>query len=102
MVEWKENFSFKQDLETYKRSTNNHKEPLDVGKNKYSMYSWSLRTLCGRMQHFGFRYVDITLDVKEIEAAVRKDTQSLESLVTAAYPKIARSHKLTVHRCIMQ
>ena len=103
MAEWKDDDSLKQELETYVRRNYQRRELLDVVTDKYPMYSWSLRTLCRRMQYFNIRYVDTSVDVEEIEVAVRKEMEGPGSLLgyRALHRKIREVHQLNVPREIV-
>eukprot|EP00794_Sanderia_malayensis_P002824 gene2824-3264_t len=101
--EWKVDESLRQDLETYVRRIYQRREVLDVVKDKYPMYSWSLRTLCRRMQYFNIRYVNTTVDIEEIKVAVRKEMEGPGKLLgyRALHRKIREVHQLNVPREIV-
>ena len=102
-AEWKDDDSLRQDLETYVRRNYQRRELLDVVTDKYPMYSWSLRTLCRRMQYFNICYVDVSVDLEDIEVAVRKEMEGPGSHLGyhALHKKIREVHKLNVSREIV-
>ena len=115
MTEWKCDVSLRQDLQVYVERNHQRKEVLDVVEEKYPMYDWSLRTLCRRMQYFNIRHVDLTVDVKEMETAIKniliavsisflkKEMEGLGRLLgyRALHRKIREVHVLYVPRDIV-
>ena len=71
--DWKNDEDLKLDLQDYVRRNFQRLEILDFIKQKYPIYTWSLRSLSRRMNHFDIKYINYEVDVGEVEDAVRKE-----------------------------
>ena len=98
--DWKEDVNLKKDLETYVKKNLKRKEVLDFAKEKYPLYEWSLRTLCRWLNYFGIKYIDYSIDVAEVENAVRKEITGPGRLLgyRAMHQKLREIHGLKVPR----
>lgn len=90
----------KDDLQRYVMENLHPKEVLDFVKGYYPQYAWSLGTLDRRLDHFGSRCINYDADIREVEAAVREETNGPGQLLD--YPvmhrKIREQHNLAVPR----
>ena len=71
--EWEDDIELMNDLKENVSRNLRQSEIVDLMKVKYPMYSWSLRTLSRRLNHFGIRYTDYSVDVDEVKEAVEKE-----------------------------
>ena len=73
-------------------------EILDLVKGHYPMYAWSLRTLSRRLQHFGIKFIDYGIDVKEVKRAVEKEMDGPGRLLgyRALHKKVRELHGLNM------
>ena len=66
----------------------------------FSDYAWSLRTLDRRLQYFGIKYTDRTVQVDEVEDAVKEEMEGPGKLLgyRALHKKLRQVHDLNVPR----
>ncbi len=102
-ADWKDDNELKFDLEDYVRRNFKKIEILDFVKAKYSMYTWSYRTLGRMMSFFGIKYTDYDVDVDEVESAVRQEMAGPGNLLgyRSLHKKIRETHKLNVPRSLV-
>ena len=67
------------------------------------MYSWSLRTLSRRLQHFDIRFIDYDIDLQEIKNKVAEELDGPGRLLgyRALHKKLREIHGLNVPRNIV-
>lgn len=70
---WTDDNYLKEKLATYVHQGLQRLEILDFMKRDFNQYTWSLRTLCRRMSHFGISYTDSGVTLNEIHEAVKKE-----------------------------
>ena len=73
--DWQEDERLKGALTRYVRENLRRNEVLDFVSRDFSEYTWSLRTLDRRLQYFGITYTDRTVQVDEVEDAVKQEMQ---------------------------
>ena len=100
MADWKNDQELKTDLQDYVHRNFQRLEILDFVEQKYTMYHWSLRTLCRMMSYFDIKYTNYEVDVAQVEDAVRKETDGPGRLLgyRAMHKKVREIHKLNVPR----
>ena len=79
-IEWKDDNSLKEELETYVRQGIKRAEILDFVKRDFSQYARSFRSLCRRLHHFNLPYTDITITVEHVKEAVAKELKGPNTL----------------------
>jgi transposase len=91
MADWKNDQELKTDLQDYVHRNFQRLEILDFVEQKYTMYHWSLRTLCR---------IEKEVDVAQVEDAVRKEMDGPGRLLIyqAMHKKVREIHKLNVPR----
>ena len=80
-LEWRKDINLKEDLSVYVQRNLRQKEILDLVEQKYSMYSWSLRTLSRRLNYFNIKYSDHDVDVDQLKQVVSMEMESPGRLV---------------------
>ena len=97
---WKVDEDLKKDLETYVAQNLKRTEVLDFVEKKYSMYTWSLRTLCRRLSFFEIKYIDHQVQLDDLRHAVQKEVEGPGRLLgyRALHKKIREVHNLNVPR----
>ena len=75
-------------------------EVLNFVSRDFSDYARSLRTLDRRLQYFGITYTDRTVQVDEVEDAVKQEMQGPRKLLgcRALHKKLRQVHDLNVPR----
>lgn len=73
--DWKTNGNLETDLKTLVKQNLLRKEVLDIIKQKYPYYSWSLSTLDRRMRHFKLWYINRMTPVEIVKDAVAKELE---------------------------
>lgn len=98
--DWEEDLELKDDLKLYVQRNLSQSEILDLMKVHYPMYAWSLRTLSRRLQHFGIKFINYVIDVKDVKRAVVKEMDGPGRLLgyRALHKKIRELHGLNVPR----
>jgi len=71
--EWEEDIDLENDLNEQVSRNLRQSEIVNFMGVKYTMYSWSLRTLSRRLHHFGIRFTDYSVDIDEVREAVEKE-----------------------------
>ena len=66
----------------------------------FYQYAWSLRTLDRRLEYFGIKYTDRTVQVDEVEEAVKKELEGPGQLLgyRSLHKKLRQVHDLNVPR----
>ena len=98
--DWQEDEGLKEALTRYVRENLRRNEVLDFVSRDFSDYAWSLRTLDRRLQYFGITYTDRTVQVDEVEEAVKQEMQGPGKLLgyRALHKKLRQVHDLNVPR----
>ena len=93
---WQEDERLKEALTCYVRENLRRNEVLDFVLRDFSDYAWSLRTLDRRLQYFGITYTDRTVQVDEVEDAVKQEMQGPGKLLgyRALHKKLRQVHDL--------
>jgi len=87
-ADWQEDEELKDALGCYVKENLRRIEVLDFVTRDFSQYAWSLRTLDRRLEYFGIKYTDRTVQVDEVEEAVKKELKDRDSfLATELYTK---------------
>ena len=102
-ADWEDNLALKSDLQKYVRQNLQRNEILDLVKQKYPMYAWSLRTLCRRLRRFDATFIDYDIDVADVKQAVEKEMEGPWRLLgyRAMHKKVHEVHGLNVARCLV-
>ena len=97
---WKEDKELNEKLVAYVNQGIQRLDILDFMKRDFNQYTWSLRTLCRRLTHFGISYTDSGETLNEIKEAVRKelDGPGKQLGYRAMHQKIRQEHELNVPR----
>ena len=98
--DWQEDEGLKEALTCYVRENLCPNEVLDFVSRDFSDHAWSLRTLDRRLQYFGITYTNRTVQVDEVEDAVKQEMQGLGKLLgyRAWHKKLRQVHNLNVPR----
>ena len=98
--DWQEDEGLKEALTRYVRENLRRNEVLDFVSRDFSDYARSLRTLDRRLQYFGITYTDRTVQVDEVEDAVKQEMQGPRKLLgcRALHKKLRQVHDLNVPR----
>ena len=98
--DWEDDNDLNNDLAKFVSLNLKRMEILDLLIKDYPMYAWSLRSLAGRMQHFGIQFTDYDVEVHDVEAAVEKEISGPGKLLgyRAMHEKIREIHGLNVPR----
>ena len=72
--DWQNDENLKDDLQRYVVENFRQKEILDFVRRDYPLYAWSLGTLDRRLANFDIKYINYRVDIHEVEAAVREET----------------------------
>ena len=51
------------------------KEVFDFVKRDFPQYSWSMRSLDRRLQHFSIKYINYDVNIRTIQDAVKKEIE---------------------------
>ena len=75
-------------------------ELLDFVSRDFSEYAWSLRTPDRRLEYSGIKYTDQTVQVDEVEEALKKELEGPGKLIgyRALHKKLRQVHELSVPR----
>ena len=73
-LNWQNDENLKDDLQRYVVENFHGKEILDFVRRDYPQYAWSLGTLDRRLANFDIKYINYDVDIHEVEAAVRDET----------------------------
>ena len=94
--DWQEDERLKEALTCYVRENLRRNEVLHFVSRDFSDYVWSLRTLDRRLQYFGITYTDQTVEVDEVEDAVKQEMQEPGKLLgyRALHKKLRQVHDL--------
>lgn len=95
-VGWKNDYDLAEDMKNYVCQNIKRAEMLDFLQRDYTSYKWSLPTLDRRMRHFGIHYIDETVDVEDVQCAIRAELDGPGQLLGYR----AMSQKLRVHHDI--
>ena len=95
-----EDEGLKEALTRHVRESHLRNEVLDFVSRDFSNYAWSLRMLDRRLQYFGISYTDRTVQIDEVEDAVKQEMQGLGKLLgyRALHKKLRQVHDLNVPR----
>ena len=74
-ADWQEDEELKDALGCYVKENLRRIEVLDFVTRDFSQCAWSLRTLDRRLEYFGIKYTDRTVQVDEVEEAVKKELE---------------------------
>ena len=98
--DWQEDEELKDALGRYVKQNLRRIELLDFVSRDFSEYAWSLRTLDRRLEYFGIKYTDRTVQVDEVEEAVKKELEGPGKLLgyRALHKKLRQVHELNVPR----
>ena len=98
--DWRENEELKEALTRYVKENLRRNEVLDFVSRDFSEYAWSLRTLDRRLQYFGITYTDRTVEVDEVEDAVKEEMEESGKLLgyRALHKKLRQVHDINVPR----
>ncbi|KAK3754907.1 hypothetical protein QZH41_012651 [Actinostola sp. cb2023] len=100
--EWEDDETLKADLAKYVMQNLSRREIVDFLKRDFPQYAWSLGTLSRRLAHFDIKYVRYDIDLKEVENAVREETEGPGQLLgyRALQRKLREQHNLAVPRAL--
>uniref|UniRef100_A0A7M5WYV8 Integrase core domain-containing protein n=1 Tax=Clytia hemisphaerica TaxID=252671 RepID=A0A7M5WYV8_9CNID len=100
VVDWKVNERLETDLKTLVKQNLRRKEILDILRQKYPNYPWSLSTLDRRMRHFNLWYLDKTTPIEAVKDAVAKELEGPGKLLgyRALNNKLRLYHDIKVPR----
>ena len=98
--DWQEEEGLNEALTRYVRENLCQNEVLDFVSRDFSDYAWSLRMLDRRLQYFGITYTYQTVQVDEVEDAVKQEMQGPRKLLgcRALHKKLRQVHDLNVPR----
>ena len=98
--DWQEEEGLNEALTRYVRENLCQNEVLDFVSRDFSDYAWSLRMLDRRLQYFGITYTYQTVQVDEVEDAVKQEMQGPGKLLGyhALHKKLRQVHDLNVPR----
>ena len=98
--DWQEDERLIEALTRYVKENLHRNEVLDFMSRDFSDYAWSLRTLDRRLQYFGIKYTDRTVQVDEVEDAVKEEMQGPGKLLgyRALHKKLRQVYDLNVPR----
>lgn len=98
--DWQEDERLIEALTRYVKENLRRNEVLDFVSRDFSDYAWSLRTLDRRLQYFGIKYTDRTVQVDEVEDAVKEEMEGPGKLLgyRALHKKLRQVHDLNVPR----
>ena len=98
--DWEEDLELKDDLKLYVQRNLSQSEILVLMKVHHPMYTWRLRTLSRRLQHFGIKFINYAIDVEDVKRAVVKEMDGPGRLLgyRALHKKISELHGLNVPR----
>ena len=98
--EWEDDIELMNDLKENVSRNLRQSEIVDLMKVKYPMYSWSLRTLSRRLNHFGIPYTNYSVDVDQVKEAVEKEMKGPGRLLgyRSLHKKVREVHGLNVPR----
>ena len=97
---WKTDKHLETCLNEYVRKGLQQVEILDYMERDFMQYTWSLRTLQRRLQHFGIKRVDEGIAVDAVKAAIREELRGPGQLLgnRAMHQKVKQVHMLPVPR----
>jgi hypothetical protein len=70
--DWENDEEMRQDLEKYVQRNLRREEILDFMIAGHLMYAWGIRSLSRRLQHFGIKYTDYDIELKDVKKAVKR------------------------------
>ena len=97
---WKLNDKLNEDLVKYVEQNLKRTEILDFVRHDYPEYVLSIPTLYRRLQHFHISYINKTITVDEVRAAVNKELEGPDKLLgyRAMNHKLRTEHHICVPR----
>ena len=98
--QWKEDDDLKDILVQYVKQYLRRTEMIDFVSRDLDEYAWSLRSLDRRLEYFDIRYTDRSVEIHQVETAVRKEMAGPSKLLgyRALHKKLRQVHQLNVLR----
>ena len=97
---WQHDFELENDLKKYVSQNMKRKEVFDFVKRDFPQYSWSMRSLDRRLQHFSIKYINYDVNIRTIQDAVKKEIEGPGQLLgyRAMNAKLRTIHDIKVPR----